>query len=370
MKRLDRLVIRELFGPFGMGLGLFGTLLFASAMLNRVTEWIVQGIAPARVLEMSLLLSPAILVKSGSMACLLAALLAFGRLSNDSEIVAIRAAGASLYRVMWPVLIFSSLAAAAMFTINETFVPWASDRANALSQEVKRQMDGSGTGRNIIRSVKMQNGSIAMLSALDFSLVNQTLHKASLVIYSNDQEPAWWLQADEMQYFDEKDWRISGKALLISADGSNKLIIEEGAWPTQIDSLTIKPRNLLAGFVSDLDVFSMKQISEEISIMRAEPTPNYKQLANLEFGYWNKLALPMSTIIFALLGAPLGIRNQRTGMGAGFALSIVVTFGYIMIANWLAVYAKGGAIPPYVASFTPVVIGGIAAFIAMWRKNN
>ncbi len=370
MKRLDRLVIRELLGPFGMGLGLFGTLMFASAMLNRVTEWIVQGIAPGRVLEMSLLLSPAIFVRSGAMSCLLAALLAFGRLSNDSEIVAIRAAGASLYRIMWGVLIFSVIAGTAMFTINETFVPWASDRANALSQEVRKQMDAAATGRNINRSIKMQDGSIAMLSAVDFSLVTQTLRKASLVIYSSKLEPIWWIQADEMQYFNEKDWRLSGNAWLISADGESVIKIHDGAWPSQVDELSLKPRNLLAGFVSDLDVFSMRQIKEEIDVMKAEPNPNYKQLANLEFGYWNKLALPLSTIIFALLGAPLGIRNQRTGMGAGFALSIVVTFGYIMLANWMAVYAKGGAIPPFVASFTPVVIGGIAAFIAMWRKNN
>jgi lipopolysaccharide export system permease protein len=77
----------------------------------------------------------------------------------------------------------------------------------------------------------------------------------------------------------------------------------------------------------------------------------------------------LSTVIFALLGAPLGIRHQRSGVGAGFALSIGLTFAYMMLANFMAVYSRGGALSPFVASFTPVVLGGIAAIAAIWRKN-
>jgi lipopolysaccharide export system permease protein len=70
-----------------------------------------------------------------------------------------------------------------------------------------------------------------------------------------------------------------------------------------------------------------------------------------------------------LLGAPLGIRNVRTGAATGFALSIAIIFGYILLANVMSVWAQGGAIPAYVASFTPLVIGLVAAGVIIWRRN-
>lgn len=369
MGRIDRLVFRELGGPFLMGVGLFGTLVFASLMLTKITEWIVQGISPGLVMELAFLFLPAILVKSAGMSALLASLLAFGRLSNDSEIVALRAAGASLFRVMAPVFLFSLSVALATFAINETTVPWASERANALQLEVRREVDADKAAKNISRTLTMKDGSVAMLSAIDFSLVNQTLVQASLVIYNRSWEPVWWIRADEMRYFGERDWRLSGRATMIAADGQTVIQIEDGAWPEQVENPDVTPRNLFAGFATDLDAFSMPQIREEIERMRREPKPDRRQIANLEFGFWNKVMLPLSTVVFALLGAPLGIRHQRSGVGAGFALSIGLSFGYMMLANFMAVYSKGGAIPPFVASVTPVLLGGIAAAFAIWRKN-
>lgn len=369
MGRLDRLVTRELVGPFFLGVGLFGSLVFASLMLTRVTEWIVQGISPRLVSELALLFMPAILVKTFAMSGLLAALLAFGRLSSDSEVVAMRAAGASLFRVIRPVFVASVVVAIATFAINETVVPWASERANSLQLEVRRSADADRVSKSVMRSVKYKDGSVAMISGVDFSLAKQSLTKASMVIYDKNWEPKWWIQADEMRYFGPKDWRLSGRARMISGDGVDVIQLADGAWPEQIENPDITPRNLYAGFASDLDVFSMKQIKDEIHRLRTEYKPDERQIANLEFGYWNKIALPLNTVIFAMLGAPLGIRNQRTGIGSGFALSIALTFGYMMLANLMSVYSKGGAISPFVASFTPVALGLIAAAFAIWRKN-
>jgi lipopolysaccharide export system permease protein len=261
------------------------------------------------------------------------------------------------------------LVAGITFLINETIVPWASEKANALQIEVKREIDESKVAKEINRTVKFKDGGLGMLSAVDFSLVNQTLTKASLVVYNKEFLPVWWLQADGLRYYGPRDWRIEGQAKLISADGTQMVTLEEGAWPQQVENPDITPRNLFAGFATDLDAFNMVQIREEIERLKRDPKPDMRQVLNLEFGYWNKIALPLGAVVFALLGAPLGIRNQRTGAGSGFALSIGLTFGYLMLANFMAVYSRGGALPPFVASFLPVAIGMVGAAVAIWRKN-
>jgi lipopolysaccharide export system permease protein len=373
-KRVDRLVLKELWGPFFLGVAIFSVLIFAAVMLTRITEWIVQGISPMRVMELCLLTLPSVLTKSAPMATLLASLLAFGRLSSDSEIVALRAAGASLFRVMAPVATFCLIVAAAAFGINEFVVPAASARAAAIQIEVKKELDAERGKTTLSRAVNLKGADgkpagTAIINAFDFSLAQQTLTGADIIFYNNEGQRTWWLQADQLRFFGQKDWRISGRARLMPADGSTIIELKEGAWPEQVEMPDVTPMNLFAGFVTDLDTLSMGQMRQEIEAQRNDPKPNMKQIRNLEFGYWNKITLPLGTLVFGLLGAPLGIRNQRTGMGAGFALAIGLTFAYLTLTNFMAVYSQGGVLPPIVASFTPLILGMVAAAYTISRKN-
>lgn len=369
MKRLDRLVYSELIGPWVFGVAIFSALIFATALLMRITEWITRGVEPSTIMQVIGLLLPGIVVKTFAMSLLLASLLAFGRLSNDSEIVALRAAGTSLFRIMRPVFLFSLSVALAAFLLNEAVVPSAAARATALTTEIKKDVDRSKGAKPVFYTIQGKEGPAAQIMALDFSLLDQTLRDVTLSTFNEKGEHAMVLMADELRYFGPKDWRLIGKARLLPADGSWVLNIEDGAWPPQIERPDFTPQNLLAGFADDLDVFSMRQIKEQIDNLKASPNADKRQIANLEFGLYNKVALPLGAVIFALLGAPLGIRNARTGVASGFALSVLLTFLYMMLANFMAIYAKSGAIPPWLASFTPLIIGAIAACIAISKKN-
>jgi len=369
VSKVDRLIYKEIIGPFVFGVAIFGALVFAAVMLTRITEWIVQGVPAGFVLQLSLLFTPAILTKTSAMATLLATLLAFGRLSNDSEVVALRASGASLFRVMAPVFWFCLLVSAATFAINEYVVPPASEKANSLQIELRRGLDREKSVRTINRTINLKGGGTMMLNALDFSWERGVLTSADLIVYNDRRERTWWLQSEELRYVGPRDWRIVGRARLISADGSQSITLDNGAWPQQVENPDITPRNLFAGFTTDGDVFSMPQTREQIDALKRDPKPDLKQINNLEFIYWNKVALPLGAIVFGLLGAPLGIRNQRTGMGSGFALAIGLSFLYMMLANFMAVYSRGGQLPPIVASFTPLVLGMIAAAVTISRKN-
>ncbi len=93
-------------------------------------------------------------------------------------------------------------------------------------------------------------------------------------------------------------------------------------------------------------------------------------MANLEYGYYNKIALPLAAFVFALVGAPLGIRNHRTGAAAGYVLSVAIILGYFVLSNVMGVLAQGRNVPPIVASFLPVVAGTILAVVTIRRKNH
>lgn len=369
MKRVDRLIYSELVGPWLFGVAIFSALIFATAMLVRITDWIVRGIAPSTIVEITFLALPGVVVKTFGMALLLASLLAFGRLSNDSEMTALRACGASLFRVMRPVLIFGLAVATLGFALNELVVPNFATRALALTTEVRKDLDSARGEKSIAYTVTGKQGVAAQIVARDFSVVEQVLRGVTVITYGGDGRPSYYLACDELFYDGPRNWRIRGLAKLVPADFSWVSIIKEGVWPKEIEPIKITPKNILAGISEDADVFNIRQITEEIERKRQDPNTPYKTIANLEFGMYNKIAVPLGAVVFALLGAPLGIRNTRTGVGSGFALSVALSFAYLTLANLLAVYAKNGSLPSWIASFAPVLVGVAAAAVAVWRKN-
>ena len=376
MKRLDKMVIQELIGPWGFGLGMFAALVMASTYLFRVTDFFVQGISIWTVLELVALLLPGILVKTFAMAMLLAGLLGFGRLSSDSEVIALKASGVSILRMMWPVAIMSIIVAIIAFGVNELIVPLATSRSLKIQSDIARTLDVKVTQWSSTPITDKKTGNLQMLvTARDFNISAGTLRGVTAVSYDDKGDPKSVLYAKEMRWNGTqpslgKGWRLVGGAEIISVKGSDKLILTGDAWPQDFGEFDTSPADIgIAHTTDQMDAFTINQMREYIAAQRLNRSVTPSQIANLEFGYWNKFAFPLAALIYGLLGAPLGVRNVRTGTASGFALAIGIIFAYVQLGAFINVYAQGGVIPPYVASFAPVVIGLLCSGVIMWRRN-
>jgi lipopolysaccharide export system permease protein len=368
MKKIDRLVLGELIGPWAFGVAMFSALLIAATYLGKIADYVVQGVPGSSVLEITLLLLPAVLVKTFAMAVLLAALLAFGRLSSDSEIVALRAAGASVYRIVAPVAVFSLLIAGVAFVFNERIVPSAAMRSTAIMNDIANTIKGKALQPTFYPLV--EKGKVkGMIVAKDFSLAARTLRGVTVVAYDESEDPSFYMNAAELEWHDESNWRIRGDATILDARGENLINLRGGAWPEYIPQLTVTPGELFASKNNDNDLYSMGQLRKLIREGRETGSLSLEKIRNYEYGYWNKIALPLAAFIFGVLGATLGIRSHRTGTAAGFALAIGIIFAYFTMANFMNVWALGGVFPPYIASFTPIITGLIAAGIILKQRN-
>jgi hypothetical protein len=105
-KVLHRYIFREILVPFALGLGVFTFVLLLARLLKLIELVVNRGIPAATVGRVFLYLLPAFLEVTVPMAMLLAILVAFGRLSADSEITALRSSGVSLYQLIPPVATF------------------------------------------------------------------------------------------------------------------------------------------------------------------------------------------------------------------------------------------------------------------------
>lgn len=368
MKRVDRLVLGEMLGPWVFGVLIFTVIVTAGSFLYQLTEYLARGAPAWQVGAVAGLLLPGILAKTFPMAVLLATLLAFGRLSGDSEIVATKAAGISLVRLVAPVAAFGLAVSVLAFGFGEAVVPWATRKALVIRAEMDRAQQASSlqpTSRAIFDGERLK----AAMFARDFSFARRTLKGVTVVAYQPDGTASFYLEADELRFTDETDWRIVGNARLVPADGGAVVSFVDGVWPREVPRLGATPLDLLTQTLRDLDALSMSEMRLQIERERANPDHDRAQVANLEFGYWNKAAVPLGALVFGLVGAPLGVRRHRSGASTGFWVSVVIIFAYMLVVNVMAILAQGGLFPAWVASFTPTVLGLATGAVLVWRRS-
>lgn len=368
MKKIDRLITGELVGPWAFGVAMFTSLILAATYLGRITNYIVEGLPVSTILNVTMLMIPAMLVKTLAMSTLLGALLAFGRLSGDSEIVALRAGGASIYRIIWPVAMFSLGVAVLTFILNDTFVPQSVKKLSSLSEVIGKDLQQ----KNVQPTFQpiIEDGVIkAMVMAEDFNLGERILSRVTIKAIGSDKKPTFYLEAKGLRYVGKEDWRIEGPAILFSADGKDYSVVTGDLWPGVLPKLKEAPENIGVKDKNDPDFYTSAEIRELIAKAKQDKSVTPKKRLNFEYWYWSKFSVPLAAFIFGILGAALGIRSHRAGTATGFALAVGIMFGYMTVANFMNSWAQGQLIPPFVAAFTPIVLGLGAALVIMWRRN-
>src|SRR5438552_1497985 len=144
MNLVNRLIWREIASPLVNSFIMFAVLVFATAHLFTLTDFLVKGAAPMAVLKLALLSLPMLVINTLPMSMLLACLLSFGRISADSEHIALFAGGISFFRIMRPVVWVGLGVSLLTFGWSETVVPPATREFLRLKHEAVEKIVTTG----------------------------------------------------------------------------------------------------------------------------------------------------------------------------------------------------------------------------------
>src|ERR1035437_7030767 len=125
MKILSKYILKELFFPFFLSMGIISFLLITNRLITLVDLVLSYGVNPLTVVKLVLYILPATFAITVPMSLLVAVLMAFGRLSQDMEITAMKAGGVSLRRLLLPLLVLGLAASFGMLAFNEYVLPRA-----------------------------------------------------------------------------------------------------------------------------------------------------------------------------------------------------------------------------------------------------
>ncbi len=317
---LDRYILKELLTPFWISLSVLCVLVLTKEMLRLVELLVGKGMGLPAVLRVIGHLAPSFLVLTLPMACLIASIAAFSRLSSDSEIVAMRTAGISVFRITAPVLVFSSFVFLGTWGLSHWGQPWSSislkKLAISLIQDQVQLALEHGTFQEPVDGMMM------------FVPEPGAGKPARGVFISDRRDP-------------ERPLIITAAAFHMLNDPNDKHVgirLHDGV-------IHQAPRDLTRYHHASFTTYDLKlDLSSAFGVARPV-RPDYRHIiAALErsdwqdsgmlrrlMEYYKDLAFPVATLILGVLGVPVGIVATRSGHLGGFALGVIIMVGYYLL---------------------------------------
>ncbi|MDQ2841676.1 MAG: LptF/LptG family permease [Acidobacteriota bacterium] len=369
MRILSRAIFREVFTSALLGTLLFIFVLFLRT-IERLSSLLVKTSAPPAVVAKLLLYAlPATLPFALPLGVLVGVLIGLSRMSADSEITAMRAAGISSATVVRPVLLFSSIA----LTLTALASLWLTPLSLHLESKVARNFAAAQLTGNIESRIFDEQFPNIVLYVGNVSSIGKQIvwHQ----VFIADVTPA-----DELQR--EGKSRGAGPRVIVAEEAMphpdpshNRIILDmrnfrsterdkEGkvittAAPTQVEALQAQKQEELQvnKTVQEMDTGPLyKRVYRRHDLSREDYVDAAIELHQ-------RFALPLACILLALVGVPLGISSRKGGKSAAFVMTVVLAFLYYLSFITLIGLAKKGSLPVPVAVWTPdavFLIAGLA----------
>jgi lipopolysaccharide export system permease protein len=369
---MDRYLVKELILPFLFGLGLFTSLGVSVGsvfeLIRQVTE---SGLSLGTAIQVLLLNLPQFVAYAMPMSALLATLMTYSRLSSDSELVALRSCGVSIGRLVLPAIVLSFLVTGLNFAFNEMVVPAANYQAsltldaalnedkppfrdqNIVFQEFDNIRQPDGDKQDVLTrffyAKEFDGERMKGVTYLDFS--RQEVSQIAIA------ESAIWNQDDNVWDF------FNGTIYMVSENGEFRNIVK-----FEQQQLTLPRTPLdLAERGRDYGEMNIAQSNDRLRLI--EQTGDDYQIRKLKVRIQQKWALPFACVSLGMVGAVLGTSPRKTGRATSFAISVLMIFGYYLLASVSGAIAQSGSLSPFLGAWIPNFVGLILASLLLVRAS-
>ena len=141
MKRLDRFIVKSFVGPFFAILFVVVFILVMQFLWLYIDELVGKGLSMKVILEFLAWGSATMLPLSLPLATLLASMMTLGSLGENNELLAIKAAGISLQRVLIPLGICCAVISVGAFFVSNDLIPVAYNKIYTLRDDIGKTKD-------------------------------------------------------------------------------------------------------------------------------------------------------------------------------------------------------------------------------------
>jgi lipopolysaccharide export system permease protein len=345
MNRLSRYLFIECAIALSSALLILTILIMLPRTLNLVDLWVNKGVSINILWQMILLLIPQFVVSALPMAALTGILLALGRLSQDSEMVVMKASGFSLYQMLRPIALLAGICAISALFLEMVWVP------------------------NSFHNFHKLRG--ALISSITLNLKPQTFSHVvpGLTIYIKDHDQkTHTLQG--MLIYDQRQQKKpvtlvassgklhylpNGTAALFLTDGSRHEQMKNGSYR----QLKFATYDLKLGVSLGLGDDGRKRGIEEMTMSGLERliTSNNQEMSQKALLEWHRRwAFPVATLLLGILALPLGVQqSHRSGRSYGLVAAVLTLIFHFFLLSLGESIANKGLISPIIGYGAPTL---------------
>lgn len=356
MNRIDRYTTWLFWGYFLGAMAVFLTLFSAVDAMSTLTEY--KGVAPSALVKYYLFYFPEIIRQLLPVACLLGTILTLSSLNKANELVALFAAGMSLFRVALPMLIWVTLISALGYVSSDRIIPKTIKEKNyILYYDLKKEPHRFSTIKTDKIWYRSKN------SLFNIQTLNAQGNKAQgLTMYFFNED---W---DLVQMITAREVSIQGAQWALEK-GTVTVFTKESSFPLTSHFQT---KNIVMAEDSK-DLQSAGQTADMMSQKELKHFIEKNRQAGLdtlayEVDYQSKFGFAFAGIVMCLLGIPFSVGRARSGgtmLNVGICLGLVFAY-YVFYSSGITL-GQHGTIPPVVAAWAPNIIMATLGLVLLKR---
>jgi lipopolysaccharide export system permease protein len=367
---MDRWLIAQILPPMLFAISAFTVIsLSVGVMFDLIRKIVEFGLPLFLAIKVLFYSLPSFLVLSFPMAVLLSTLLAYGKLSANSELLALKSLGIKTSRIIAPAIAVSIFMTGLTFYFNDNLVPASNKLAESTlragigssfsSEKGKDNIMFSRYGSKIDSATNKPTKTNQFLTHIFYaSLFENNIMQEVTVLDFSRQDIQQILKA-KSAVFDKKNssWIFTNGSIVSIDQGgqTTNIQFEQYRYPFIEGPLD------LARIPKDATEMSLKQALEAERIYKE--TGNLKEIRRIQVRIQEKFTLPCACLVFGLIGSSLGSKsNLRSSKSQGFGLSVILILIYYVMSFVFSSLGVKGLFSPIIATWLPVLIsmgGGI-----------
>ena len=354
---------KEILPIFLIGLMTF-TIILLMDKIFRMIEFIIKGGNIPNVFMLLIFIAPSFLTFTIPTSVLLGILLTLGRLSGDSEIIAFKASGISLYQLFVPIFLFSISA----FLITSFLIfyglPWGN--------------------RGFISTL-----NLIAKSKPDVEIKERIFNSFNNFVVYVDKIPIHGKKMEGILIFDEREKGnintiFAQEGFFINPPASQEISLKllngnihrlesrtKAYQKIKFDAYDLKieiGRTLVAAIEKNLKEHEMS--IDEIKKTIVARRKNGEFTTNFEVTLHRLYTIPFACIVFGLIGVPLGIQPRRSGRSYGFVFCILIILAYYVSLIAFGMLAVRKIVSPFLAGWFPTLMFGSLGIYLLIKAAN
>ena len=367
MAILDRYITRQIWIPALLALSVVCVLAISNEIQERASQMPIDYIRLGDISRLSLFFLPTLVIYVVPIMYMMGILLAFGRLSQRGELIAMKAAGIPLKRIVMPVILVGAILSVLTFVVQDRLQPWAMGQVYSLLHRelpMRITLDVLPTGQmQEFRGWNVYIGSRDSETGI--------LHDVD-IIRPDEDGGSWVYSAKTAELAVEQ-----GRSVLRLHHVSGIPPAEKGyvGRMTTEEYAIVLPQLKFDDKADDKDTATLKGLltKEKNLADEAETTGSRRarhELTRVRNEAASRVAMPFSCLAVSLVAAPLGARSKRSGRSYTFAMGFAIVLVYYVLLMVMEPRSLHSFSTVLFRSMVPNMVLFVWGAVAIWRVDS